>query len=132
VIGEAAVITLPAVPESIREAREFTEKALAGYAAGAVDIAKLLVSEATTNSTLHSDSRFGGDFTLTLDLAENRFRAEVVDDGAANRPTRRGGDEPRTSGYGLQLIERLAARSGHFTDPEGRLHVWFDLDWPQP
>jgi len=118
VLGSA---TLPAVPLSVAAARRF--------AAGLVprdDTLILLVSEVTTNSVTHSDSRHGGEFTLTYDVG-GTIRTEVVDAGGATVPSRREAGELATTGRGMVLIEDLAARSGFFVDDAGRLHTWFEL-----
>jgi anti-sigma regulatory factor (Ser/Thr protein kinase) len=115
-------VTLPAVPLSVAAARRF--------AAGLVpanDTLILLVSEATTNSVTHSDSRHGGDFTLTLMDVGGAIRTEVVDAGAATLPSRREVAELATCGRGMALIEDLALRSGFSVDDAGRLCTWFEL-----
>ncbi|MBG6087715.1 ATP-binding protein [Actinomadura viridis] len=120
-------VTLAAVPESVAEARSFAAALLAGDLRA--ETAELLISEACTNSVVHSESRFGGKFTLRLCAAGDALRCEVVDDGSQTVPVRRDGedDEPRENGYGVMLIETLADRSGHFLD-DGRLCAWFELD----
>ncbi|WP_344598173.1 ATP-binding protein [Actinomadura vinacea] len=117
-------ITLAAVPESVAEAREFASGVLGD--GERADTAELLISEACTNSVVHSESRFGGKFTLTLFAAGGVLRCEVVDEGGPTVPTRRDGAELRDSGYGVMLIETLADRAGYFTEC-GRLHTWFEF-----
>ncbi|MFC5750321.1 ATP-binding protein [Actinomadura rugatobispora] len=118
-------ITLAAVAESVGEARHFAVGILGdGERAGT---AELLISEACTNSIVHSESRFGGKFTLTLMGAGDILRCEVVDEGGPTVPTRREEEELRDNGYGVMLIETLAGRSGHYIE-SGHLHTWFELD----
>ncbi|MFF5259207.1 ATP-binding protein [Actinomadura viridis] len=132
-MGEWTVVgtvTLAAVPESVAEARRFAGALLARDPRA--ETAELLISEACTNSVVHSASRFGGKFTLRLCAAGDALRCEVVDDGSPTVPVRRDGEdgadgELRENGYGVMLIETLADRSGHFLDG-GRLCTWFELD----
>lgn len=145
-------ITLAAVPESVGEARHFAAEVLANAlgnepgdaAAGPGDrpddrrgerpgdrervgTAELLISEACTNSVVHSRSRFGGKFTLTLLTAGGTLRCEIVDQAGHTVPTRREDGGLRDNGYGVMLIETLADRSGHFTEG-GQLNTWFEID----
>lgn len=119
-------ITLPAIPESVREARQFAADLLPPGDQAETTI--LLISEATTNSLTHSVSRHGGKFTVTLyDLGDGEVRAEVIDDGGLTVPVRGDPGTLSTCGRGVALIEDLAARSGWDIDAEGRLHTWFEL-----
>jgi anti-sigma regulatory factor (Ser/Thr protein kinase) len=118
-------ITLAAVAESVGEARHFAAGVLGD--GERADTAELLISEACTNSVVHSESRFGGKFTLTLLGDGGMLRCEVVDEGGPTVPTRRDESELRDNGYGMMLIETLSSRSGHFVE-SGHLHTWFELD----
>ena len=118
-------ITLAAVAESVKQARRFAVAALEDGERART--AELLISEACTNSVVHSESRFGGKFTLTLMSSGGRLRCEVVDEGAPTVPTRREEPELRDNGYGMMLIETLSSCSGHYVE-SGHLHTWFELD----
>jgi signal transduction histidine kinase len=83
---------------------------------------RLLVTELVANSVRHA----GGtpvDVTVTVD--EDRVRAEVSDGGSGFTPPRGGRSRPRTSGWGLFLVRKIATRWG----ADSRTGtVWFELD----
>lgn len=83
----------------------------------------LLVSELVTNSIRHGN---GGSIGLAVELDERVARVAVLDGGHGFAPPpapRRG--EPRPSGWGLYLVERLADRWG--VGDDGRTRVWFEV-----
>lgn len=119
-------VTLPAVPESVREARRYAQRLLPPGEPSETVV--LLVSEAATNSVTHSDSRDGGKVTLVLyGLRGGGVRAEVIDDGGPTVPVRRDSGELSLGGRGVALIEALAVRSGWYWE-DGRLHTWFEVE----
>jgi anti-sigma regulatory factor (Ser/Thr protein kinase) len=129
-------ITLPGVAESAGEARRFGRKILEGLFGAddertddeRTDNAVLAISEAVTNSIDHSDSRFGGQITLTLlEIGGGEARIEITDDGALTTPRCLTVGDTATSGRGIALIGRVTKRSGHHTDNTGRLTYWFEL-----
>jgi anti-sigma regulatory factor (Ser/Thr protein kinase) len=81
---------------------------------------RLLVSELVTNAV-----KYGGAGPVRLEVAaeEDRFRAEVIDEGSGFVAKEREVDQE--GGWGLPLVEALADRWGTF---EGSTHVWFELD----
>ncbi|GAA3241154.1 ATP-binding protein [Actinocorallia longicatena] len=124
-------VTLPGTAENVGETRRFAGRLLSeGETA---DTVVLLVSEAVTNSVVHSRSGSGGMVTLSLiDLGGDVLRVEVVDDGAATVPTPRRSDTTSLGGRGLELIQDLTERSGW--DPIGSdaLCTWFELPASTP
>jgi anti-sigma regulatory factor (Ser/Thr protein kinase) len=124
-------ITLPGVAESAGQARRFGSKVLEdlfGADNERTDNGVLSISEAVTNSIDHSDSRFGGQITLTLlEIGGGEARIEITDDGALTTPRCLTVNGSATSGRGVALIRRITKRSGHHTDDTGRLTYWFEL-----
>jgi len=83
--------------------------------------AKLLLSELITNSVKYGS----GPITLRFDVeAPYRLRCEVADDGRGFTPVARGGSRRDVGGWGLYLVEELAASWGV---RDGSTHVWFRL-----
>lgn len=90
---------------------------------------RLVVSELVTNAVRHGPSG-RGPIELTVSLGGDVARVEVADGGQGFRPP--GGDpEPgRQGGWGLVVVDRLAARwgveGGRFT------RVWAELSLEAP
>ncbi|MBW8483496.1 ATP-binding protein [Actinomadura parmotrematis] len=118
-------VTLPAVPRSVPAARRFAAGLLPP--GDLADILVLLVSEAATNSVRHSDSRHGGELTLTLYDVGGAVRVDVADAGGATAPERVSRGALATGGRGMAMIEDLADRAGHHGDDAGRRHTWFEI-----
>jgi anti-sigma regulatory factor (Ser/Thr protein kinase) len=118
--------TFPAVPAQVREARRF----LAGLLDGgpAAGDALICLSELVSNAVVHSrSSQAGGTFTVRVQLAGQRLRVEVCDQGGPwHSPGRASSGEP--GGRGLLIVGQLASRWGC----EGHSHagwtVWFELE----
>ncbi|HET8979917.1 MAG TPA: ATP-binding protein [Solirubrobacteraceae bacterium] len=85
----------------------------------ALDDAKLVATELVENALIHG----AGKIWLRLDIAGDRLRLEVTDEGqgAAIKIREQG---PELGGWGLVLVDRLATRWGAF---EGTTHVWAEL-----
>lgn len=83
--------------------------------------ARLLISELVTNSVQHGD----GERVVVLIDADppGSLRCEVIDDGHGFVPRARA-EERAIGGWGLDLVERIAASWGV---REGSTHVWFEL-----
>jgi len=91
----------------------------------AVSDAMLVASELTTNAVRHSGG--GKDDFLTVDvrIGHGRVLIAVVDPGLSGtsaRPRPGGGD---LGGFGLQLVDKLAARWG--SERTDRHRVWAEL-----
>ncbi len=82
--------------------------------------ALLVSSELVTNAFQHGR----GKIELRLKLLGRLLRIEVIDEGRdqAAAVRQREGDE--TGGWGLRIVDQLAARWGVF---EGATHVWAEL-----
>jgi anti-sigma regulatory factor (Ser/Thr protein kinase) len=114
-------------PDQVVLARQFVVSALAEDSA-IREVARLLVSEVTTNALRHTASgTAGGGFRVGYELRAERLRVEVYDAGAGTTPQRRAHDLEAPGGRGLELLDALASRWGTLGGPEGRV-VWFELD----
>jgi anti-sigma regulatory factor (Ser/Thr protein kinase) len=85
----------------------------------------LLTCELVNNSVLHGEASERDTIEIELRATERGLRAQVTDPGTGFAPTgrRREIDEP--GGWGLVLVERLAAAWG--VEHDERTRVWFEL-----
>ena len=86
---------------------------------------RLLVSELVTNSVRHSGTTADGDVAMDVTFDGAIVRVAVRDPGGGFERT---STEPRGAdgGYGLFLVEKMAARWG--IEGNGETCVWFELD----
>lgn len=118
---ELGTETFPGTPESARAARRWLTERL-GSAHPAHDDAVLLLSEAVTNSVLHST---GGKVEVSVLLDEQAVRVEVVDEGGDTLPHYV--DDPcGEGGRGLPIMRALASEWGYELVERG-LKVWFTV-----
>ena len=128
--GTSPVVTwsraFPADPAQIHEARGFLA-GLLGDRTAAAD-AVLCLSELATNAILHSRSAGpGGWFTVQAELAGERLRVEVGDQGGPwTRLIHRDG----LRGRGLLILAELAASWGRAGDASTGWRVWFEMSCP--
>jgi serine/threonine-protein kinase RsbW len=114
-------------PDQVLLARQFVVGALVEDSP-IREVARLLVSEVTTNALRHTSSgTAGGGFRVSYELRDDRLRVEVYDAGALTAPQRRARDLEAPGGRGLELVDALASRWGTLGGPDGRV-VWFELD----
>jgi anti-sigma regulatory factor (Ser/Thr protein kinase) len=87
---------------------------------------ELLVSELATNSVRHARAGEDVELLLRVEVADARVRVRWCDGGPgfANPPLRPHADG--IGGYGLVLVDRLAARWG--IERGERFCVWFELE----
>ncbi len=83
--------------------------------------AQLLVSEVVTNAIVHARSDSG----LTVSLVREFVRVEVADH-SPHLPVLKQCDDDSVTGYGLDLVARLAADFGAIIHEAGKA-VWFTL-----
>jgi anti-sigma regulatory factor (Ser/Thr protein kinase) len=85
----------------------------------------LLTCELVNNSVLHGHASEQDTIEIELRATDHGLRAQVTDPGTGFAPTgrRREMDEP--GGWGLVLVERLAAAWG--VEREAQTRVWFEL-----
>ena len=103
------------------EARTFVAVALSGRCPAAVDTATLLVSELVTNAMMHTDT-----MPITVEVTIDHDLAHLaVSDDSPFVPSPRPLDPLKAGGFGLNLVEMVAARWG--VDDERGTRVWFEL-----
>lgn len=116
------VRSYPAVPRSVRDARQAAERAVRGWglATGQVEDVGLVVSELATNSQEHAHPtcRTAG-FRITISLHGHAVRVDVWDASPA-LPQRRQPDPDAEAGRGLNIVETLAAECGYRRQAEGK------------
>jgi anti-sigma regulatory factor (Ser/Thr protein kinase) len=91
-----------------------------------LDDARLLVSELVANSIRHAGLGPNDRIRVKAQVAHGRLRVDVLDGGRPGRAPLAGGIRPTPgagSGWGLYLVETVAARWGH-----GPGRYWFELD----
>ncbi|MEU9885315.1 ATP-binding protein [Sphaerisporangium sp. NPDC051011] len=119
---ESAVF--PATEASAGEARRWLSKILSDHPRH--DDAVLLLSEAVTNSLVHTDTSV---IAVAVVVEEgDDVRIEVGDQGGRTVPSIPSdtGEEPAISGRGIRLIRALSSRWG-FTEERPRCVLWFLL-----
>jgi len=120
---ELARTALPRDPSCAARARSLVRSELGGRVGDeALERMTLAASELVTNAWKHGE----GSIELRIDLAEDRVRIEVIDEGTGAGPAIRA-DTGDDGGWGLRIVEDLALRWGCL---EGATHVWaeFALD----
>jgi anti-sigma regulatory factor (Ser/Thr protein kinase) len=111
--ANAITLDLAAMPESVREARDFARKGLAGWGlASMYDDVGLVVSELVTNALRHAvggAARSFGDTPITLGLvrADGRLTCAVADP-SDEVPTQGEADFVSQSGRGLYLVDAFS------------------------
>ena len=104
-VGEA---TVACGPGAAFAARTVVSRWLDGRAnPGLHDDARLLVSELISNSVLHADQPAGAPLRITAFATNGMIRVEVEDRGRG--PVGRRAADPRTGGFGLELVELAGA-----------------------
>ena len=87
---------------------------------------RLLVSELVTNSIRHVPAGDGDRIELIIERADGRVRVEVADRGPGFEPAPRTEASTASSGWGLHIMAKLAARWG--VEVDGGSRVWFELE----
>jgi signal transduction histidine kinase len=85
----------------------------------------LLTCELVNNSVLHGDAGDQDEIEVELRTTRTGLRAQVTDPGSGFAPTGRGRELDEPGGWGLVLVERLAASWG--VERDTRTRVWFEL-----
>jgi anti-sigma regulatory factor (Ser/Thr protein kinase) len=122
-----AEIAIPTGAGAPRAARTVIGLCLAGLVAPAVlDDAELLASELVTNSLEHGGLGDGALVRLRVYLAPETLRLEIENAGTAGVVTTRRAAEPAAhGGYGLELVDLLAASWG--VNRNHNTNVWFEM-----
>ena len=84
----------------------------------------LLTCELVNNSVLHGEVDENHVIEVELRATESGLRASVTDPGPGFAPTGRTRDFDEPGGWGLVLVERLAASWG--VERDKRTRVWFE------
>jgi anti-sigma regulatory factor (Ser/Thr protein kinase) len=85
----------------------------------------LLTCELVNNSVVHGEVDEQHVIEVELRATDNGLRASVTDPGPGFAPTGRTRDFDEPGGWGLVLVERLAASWG--VERDKRTRVWFEL-----
>lgn len=116
---------LEADPEAPGRARRLVTETLKGWGRADVDdVAALLTSEVVTNAVQYAGSR-----RLALHLSsdgDGRVRVSCDDDGSGRARLEAPGRRD-AGGYGLRLVDQLAASWGTERLSAGK-RVWFELE----
>jgi anti-sigma regulatory factor (Ser/Thr protein kinase) len=120
--GAERRLKLPRHPGAAAKARRFVEDVVerCGLPEDARESAVLVSSELVTNALQHGR----GKIELRLTRLGKFLRIEVVDEGHEQAPAVRQEAADETGGWGLRIVDHLAAQWGVF---EGTTHVWADL-----
>jgi serine/threonine-protein kinase RsbW len=119
-------VTLPAAEPAAGLARQATREAVAAWQLGELaDAAVLLVSELVTNAVQHAAPGPSGT-VLRLEYGGSWLRIEVHD-ASPHVPEPRIPDWLDESGFGLMLVDALAAKWGVQQTTQGKA-VWAELD----
>jgi hypothetical protein len=113
-------------PGAAAEARAAIEVLDGRTDPGVLDDLRLLLSELVTNSVRHAAAPRGTKIGLAVSLVGASVRAEVTDAGRGFEPTPRAASRLEAGGWGLHLVDSLAARWG--VDRGTPARVWFELD----
>jgi anti-sigma regulatory factor (Ser/Thr protein kinase) len=120
-LGEA---TVACGPEAALAARTVVSRWLDACGHAELnDDACLLISELVTNSVLHAGQSRGAPLRIATFAVNGLVRVEVEDSGRGT--VRRRAPDPRSGGFGLELVELIAARWG--VSQEHGTRVWFEL-----
>jgi hypothetical protein len=119
-LGRVAEIALPTGAGAPGAARMVVAHCLTGLVAqGVLENAELLASELVTNSVEHGELGDGDTVLVSVYLAADTLRLEIENPGTA------GVVSSRHPGFGLDLVDRLAARWGVSRDRS--TSVWFEM-----
>ncbi len=103
------------------QARTIVRRMIAGWDPDDVKLVELLTSEVVTNAVLHAAT----EILLAVHEDGATVRVEVSDAGTRMPHIR---DDPDVGGYGLGIVEGLAARGGVEPLPSAGKTVWFEVD----
>lgn len=117
-------LQLPHTNDSVGRARRTIAAFLepAEVPVSIIDDVLLLVSELVTNAVVHA----GSPAVVRLDADIERIKVTVADRDAERTPTIVQAEPLSSSGRGVLLVDRLAARWGVEPQRQGKI-VWFEL-----
>jgi hypothetical protein len=107
--------------DEVRNARALVSQSMRDQSEASRDAAVLLVDECVANAVQHG----GGTFDLIVQRSAESLRVEVLD--ASSELPVRVVEGPRVAtGWGLNIVDRLASRWGASRLDHGKV-VWFEL-----
>lgn len=116
--------TFRALPEQVREAREWLRKLLGDGCDDAVEC----LSEVFTNAIIHTASGVTqGPVSVVVTDVPPRVRVEVADAGADTEPHVRSPDDSTRYGRGLLVVDALTSGRWGWEDESGGRRVWFEV-----
>lgn len=121
--GPGLSVELDSGPTAASEARAALAVLEGKIAGGVLDDIRLLVSELVTNSVRHSGA--AARVRLYVESRGATVRVAVSDGGDGFAPRPRTKPREEAGGWGLHLVERIAARWG--VETGRRTRVWFEL-----
>jgi serine/threonine-protein kinase RsbW len=92
---------------------------------GLLSDAPLVVSELVTNSLLHASPQEAAEVRVSAVFADGVLRIEVEDGGTGGGPVRRSANRDLGGGFGLNIVNSLAAHWG--VERNGSTLVWVEL-----
>jgi len=117
---------LAAADVSPARARSIIRKALSMWDSDdEIRLTELLTSELVTNAVRHAAT----EIMLRVEVDTRTVRVEVSDTGAEMPVV---ADAPDIGGYGLRIVDQLAARWGVDPIPNDGKTVWFEVDFTGP
>lgn len=99
---------LPADPVSVAAARHMVRTLDAFLPDEQLQRAELIISELVTNAVRHG-SRPGESVRVELSTHDGQLQGCVTDNGPAFKPPARLPEEGETGGFGLHIVQQLAA-----------------------
>ena len=119
-------LKLPHEPDSIPKARRELERLSGDLDELTMRNTRLLVSELVTNAIRHVPAGEGDEIEVTVESDQGVVRVEVVDSGPGFTPSPRADHSRASSGWGLHIMSRIAARWG--VESDGGSRVWFEIE----
>jgi anti-sigma regulatory factor (Ser/Thr protein kinase) len=113
-------------PKASAEARRLVGSLAEHVPAPVLDDVRLVASELVGNSVQHAGNPPGHPIAVTIDVAADRVRLEVVDRSVFD-PTPETGGELRDIKFGLRIVDRIAHAWGRIDPPEGGIWAEFRL-----
>lgn len=125
-LGKLAEIALPSGSGAPGAARMIVTHCLSGLVTHRIlRDAELLVSELVTNSVVHGQLSADETVLVSIYVAADALRFEIDNPGTAGVVALAPGHEARHGGFGLKLVDLLAARWG--VSRRASTNVWFEL-----
>jgi anti-sigma regulatory factor (Ser/Thr protein kinase) len=122
-VEDAVTLRIGGGPEAAANARRAVATLRADLDPSVEETLRLLVTELVANSVRHANADA---VTLRAVVGPSAVRIEVTDSGPGFDPSRTGSPRDDHTGWGLFLVERLAARWGVAKTGQAT-RVWFEL-----